>query len=88
MLCVWVYRSRKTPFFPRELTGRKQWEIALRRDGFKISNHSRLCGVHFKSDDYISDGFFSDSYPLMFLKSIHFCFQRISVLFYVVACEQ
>ena len=66
--------------FPRESTRRKQWEIVTFKeigvgsmgDGFKISNHSRLCGAHLKSDEYISESFFSSSYPLMFLKSIHF----------------
>ena len=33
--------------FPTNEERRKEWEIALERSGFKATNHTRICSVHF-----------------------------------------
>ncbi len=35
---------------------RKQWEVAIRREGFVVSESSKLCSEHFKPDDFDRTG--------------------------------
>ncbi|XP_035857017.1 THAP domain-containing protein 6-like [Sander lucioperca] len=35
---------------------RRQWELALRRDGFVVSDRTLLCSEHFKSEDFDRTG--------------------------------
>uniref|UniRef100_A0A665VAJ4 THAP-type domain-containing protein n=1 Tax=Echeneis naucrates TaxID=173247 RepID=A0A665VAJ4_ECHNA len=36
---------------PKDSNGRKQWEVALWRDGLNASSSSMLCSEHFKPED-------------------------------------
>ncbi|CAG5003469.1 unnamed protein product [Parnassius apollo] len=38
--------------FPKDKTVSKQWLIAIRRDNYTPSKHSRVCKKHFNPDDY------------------------------------
>ncbi|KAK9979880.1 hypothetical protein ABG768_013288, partial [Culter alburnus] len=35
---------------------RRQWELALRRDGFVASDRTLLCSEHFRSEDFDRTG--------------------------------
>ena len=39
--------------FPKDEHLRKLWILAIRRDNFMPSKHSRVCKLHFTDDDYI-----------------------------------
>ncbi|XP_061569578.1 THAP domain-containing protein 6-like, partial [Cololabis saira] len=43
-------RSRGITFhkFPTNESLRRQWEVALRREGFTATKHTKLCSEHFK----------------------------------------
>ncbi|KAF3842697.1 hypothetical protein F7725_001546 [Dissostichus mawsoni] len=45
-------RTRGITFhvFPKTGERRRQWEVALRRDGFVSSGRTLLCSEHFRSD--------------------------------------
>uniref|UniRef100_A0A3P9ANN1 THAP-type domain-containing protein n=1 Tax=Esox lucius TaxID=8010 RepID=A0A3P9ANN1_ESOLU len=38
--------------FPKTGKIRRQWELALRRDGFVASDRTPLCSEHFRSEDF------------------------------------
>nr|XP_033487880.1 THAP domain-containing protein 6-like [Epinephelus lanceolatus] len=42
--------------FPKDTARRKQWEAALRREGFSASSSSMLCSGHFKPEDFDRTG--------------------------------
>lgn len=42
--------------FPQNAEKRRQWELALRRDGFVASKSSKLCSEHFRSEDFDRTG--------------------------------
>uniref|UniRef100_A0A8C9XEW3 THAP-type domain-containing protein n=1 Tax=Sander lucioperca TaxID=283035 RepID=A0A8C9XEW3_SANLU len=42
--------------FPKTGKMRRQWELALRRDGFVVSDRTLLCSEHFKSEDFDRTG--------------------------------
>ena len=42
--------------FPQNAEKKRTWELALRRDGFVASKHSKLCSVHFRSEDFDRTG--------------------------------
>nr|XP_033505933.1 THAP domain-containing protein 6-like [Epinephelus lanceolatus] len=42
--------------FPKDTARRKQWEVALRREGFSASSSSMLCSEHFKPEDFDRTG--------------------------------
>ncbi|KAL7387336.1 hypothetical protein ABVT39_022228 [Epinephelus coioides] len=42
--------------FPKDTSRRKQWEVALRREGFSASSSSMLCSEHFKPEDFDRTG--------------------------------
>uniref|UniRef100_A0A0K2T0U2 THAP domaincontaining protein 6like [Takifugu rubripes] n=1 Tax=Lepeophtheirus salmonis TaxID=72036 RepID=A0A0K2T0U2_LEPSM len=39
--------------FPKEVNERKKWRIAICRKGWKPTDSSRICSIHFKDEDYI-----------------------------------
>ncbi|CAB4058661.1 unnamed protein product [Lepeophtheirus salmonis] len=39
--------------FPKEVNERNKWRIAVRRKGWKPTDSSRICSIHFKDEDYI-----------------------------------
>ncbi|TSK42073.1 Omega-amidase NIT2 [Bagarius yarrelli] len=51
-------KSRGITFhrFPKNVQLRKQWEIAVRREGFSASESSVLCSEHFKPKDFDRTG--------------------------------
>ncbi|KAG5851837.1 hypothetical protein ANANG_G00056060 [Anguilla anguilla] len=51
-------RSRGITFhkFPKEKELRRQWEVAVRREGFPASESSVLCSEHFKREDFDRTG--------------------------------
>ncbi|KAF4119104.1 hypothetical protein G5714_001155 [Onychostoma macrolepis] len=51
-------RARGITFhlFPKTGQIRKQWELALRRDGFVASKRTLLCNEHFRSEDFDRTG--------------------------------
>ncbi|XP_077091746.1 THAP domain-containing protein 6-like isoform X2 [Siphateles boraxobius] len=51
-------RSRGITFhkFPKDKELRRQWEVAVRRQGFSASDFSVLCSEHFKSDHFDRTG--------------------------------
>ncbi|KAK0137651.1 DNA transposase THAP9 [Merluccius polli] len=51
-------RSRGITFhkFPSDTGLRRQWEVAVRREGFVVTESSRLCSEHFKPDDFDRTG--------------------------------
>ncbi|KAK7144226.1 hypothetical protein R3I94_010597 [Phoxinus phoxinus] len=51
-------RTRGITFhkFPKTEKIRKQWELALRRDGFVASDRTLLCSEHFRSEDFDRTG--------------------------------
>ncbi|XP_048031120.1 THAP domain-containing protein 6-like [Megalobrama amblycephala] len=53
-----VNRSRGITFhrFPRDKELRRQWEVAIRREGFSASEFSVLCSEHFKPEDFDRTG--------------------------------
>lgn len=55
--CAFGCNKRGVHLFPNDAKVRKQWEIAVRRKNFKASKHSRLCSDHFRTEDYIKEGF-------------------------------
>ncbi|KAM3857293.1 THAP domain-containing protein 6-like [Diretmus argenteus] len=56
--CTIQTRSRGITFhsFPKDNELRKQWEVALRREGFTASQSSRLCSEHFTQADFDRTG--------------------------------
>ncbi|KAJ8260920.1 hypothetical protein COCON_G00166430 [Conger conger] len=42
--------------FPKQRELRRQWEIAVRREGFSASESSVLCSEHFKPEDFDRTG--------------------------------
>ncbi|XP_039641835.1 THAP domain-containing protein 6-like isoform X2 [Perca fluviatilis] len=42
--------------FPKTEKMRRQWELALRRDGFVASDRTPLCSEHFRSEDFDRTG--------------------------------
>ncbi|XP_048019032.1 THAP domain-containing protein 6-like [Megalobrama amblycephala] len=42
--------------FPRDKELRRQWEVAIRREGFSASEFSVLCSEHFKPEDFDRTG--------------------------------
>uniref|UniRef100_A0A8C9Z813 THAP-type domain-containing protein n=1 Tax=Sander lucioperca TaxID=283035 RepID=A0A8C9Z813_SANLU len=51
-------RARGITFhlFPKTGKMRRQWELALRRDSFVVSDRTLLCSEHFKSEDFDRTG--------------------------------
>uniref|UniRef100_A0A8C9XBU1 THAP-type domain-containing protein n=1 Tax=Sander lucioperca TaxID=283035 RepID=A0A8C9XBU1_SANLU len=51
-------RARGITFhlFPKTEKMRRQWELALRRDGFVASDRTLLCSEHFRSEDFDRTG--------------------------------
>ncbi|XP_034055087.1 uncharacterized protein LOC117534923, partial [Gymnodraco acuticeps] len=51
-------RTRGITFhlFPKSGERRRQWEVALRRDGFVASGRTLLCSEHFRSEDFDRTG--------------------------------
>ncbi|KAF3842653.1 hypothetical protein F7725_001502, partial [Dissostichus mawsoni] len=52
-------RTRGITFHVFPKTGerrRRQWEVALRRDGFVSSGRTLLCSEHFRSEDFDRTG--------------------------------
>jgi len=39
--------------FPKDELLKKKWLIAIRRDKFKPTEHSRVCKAHFTPSDYV-----------------------------------
>ncbi|XP_030250826.1 THAP domain-containing protein 6-like isoform X2 [Sparus aurata] len=56
--CTFQTRSRGITFhrFPKDEELRKQWEVALRREGFCASQSSMLCSEHFRREDFDRTG--------------------------------
>ncbi|KAG2458522.1 FCL synthase, partial [Polypterus senegalus] len=56
--CTLQTRSQGITFhrFPKEIHLRKQWEVALRREGFNANDASRLCSEHFRREDFDMTG--------------------------------
>ncbi|KAM3850430.1 THAP domain-containing protein 6-like [Diretmus argenteus] len=56
--CTIQTRSQGITFhsFPKDNELRKQWEVALRREGFTASQSSRLCSEHFTQADFDRTG--------------------------------
>ena len=46
---------------PKSNARRNQWEFRLNRQGFKVTNETRLCSLHFKEDDYVPESQNKDS---------------------------
>ncbi|XP_042572869.1 THAP domain-containing protein 6-like [Cyprinus carpio] len=42
--------------FPSDTGLRSQWEVAIRREGFVVTESSKLCSEHFKPDDFDRTG--------------------------------
>lgn len=42
--------------FPSDTGLRRQWEVAIRREGFVVTESSKLCSEHFKLDDFDRTG--------------------------------
>ncbi|KAK9964091.1 hypothetical protein ABG768_005290, partial [Culter alburnus] len=42
--------------FPSDTGLRRQWEVAIRREGFVVTESSKLCSEHFKPDDFDRTG--------------------------------
>ncbi|KAK9977088.1 hypothetical protein ABG768_018909 [Culter alburnus] len=42
--------------FPSDKGLRRQWEVAIRREGFVVTESSKLCSEHFKPDDFDRTG--------------------------------
>ncbi|KAK0152322.1 DNA transposase THAP9 [Merluccius polli] len=42
--------------FPSDTGLRRQWEVAVRREGFVVTESSKLCSEHFKPDDFDRTG--------------------------------
>ncbi|KAJ8006601.1 hypothetical protein DPEC_G00108940 [Dallia pectoralis] len=42
--------------FPKTGEMRRQWELALRRDGFVAADRTLLCSEHFSSEDFDRTG--------------------------------
>ncbi|KAF3842336.1 hypothetical protein F7725_024287, partial [Dissostichus mawsoni] len=54
---VWKQEPVESPFtFPKTGERRRQWEVALRRDGFVSSGRTLLCSEHFRSEDFDRTG--------------------------------
>ncbi|KAM3605598.1 uncharacterized protein V6R79_001603 [Siganus canaliculatus] len=51
-------RSRGITFhkFPKSRERRRQWELALKRDGFAANDRSLLCSEHFRNEDFDRTG--------------------------------
>ncbi|XP_076826510.1 protein cholesin isoform X2 [Brachyhypopomus gauderio] len=51
-------KSRGITFhkFPRVIDLRRQWEVAVRREGFVATESSKICSEHFKPDDFDRTG--------------------------------
>lgn len=43
--------------FPKDALRRKRWFINLRRDNFKVTNHSKICSKHFTPDSFDREKF-------------------------------
>ncbi|XP_073322204.1 THAP domain-containing protein 6-like isoform X2 [Pagrus major] len=56
--CTVQTRSRGITFhrFPKDQELRKQWEEALRREGFCATQSSTLCSEHFRQEDFDRTG--------------------------------
>ncbi|XP_029949012.1 THAP domain-containing protein 2-like isoform X2 [Salarias fasciatus] len=50
-----TFLQNKSPF-PLNAEKRRQWELALRRDGFVASKNCKLCSEHFRSEDFDRTG--------------------------------
>lgn len=51
--CSALYcKNRGVHAFPKDRKRRKAWEKALRIKNFTAKDTSRLCSMHFRSDDY------------------------------------
>ena len=46
---------------PKSQARRNQWEFRLNRQGFKITNETRVCSIHFKEDDFVPESQNKDS---------------------------
>lgn len=42
--------------FPKDSVRKRNWEVALRREGFSASSSSALCSKHFKPEDFDRTG--------------------------------
>ena len=40
---------------PKSQARRDQWEFRMNRKDFKITEHTQICSIHFKEDDYIPE---------------------------------
>ena len=38
--------------FPTDVKRRESWEAAIRQDGWRATNYSRLCGAHFVKGEF------------------------------------
>ncbi|KAG7271338.1 hypothetical protein CRUP_037287 [Coryphaenoides rupestris] len=45
-------RCSRESWFPKNNDLRKQWEVALRREGFTDSQLPKLCSEHFRQEDF------------------------------------
>ncbi|XP_051743750.1 THAP domain-containing protein 6-like [Ctenopharyngodon idella] len=56
--CTIENRSRGITFhrFPKDSELRRQWEVAIRREGFSSSEFSVLCSGHFKPEGFDRSG--------------------------------
>lgn len=58
--CAVVYcTGKKGHKFPQDIRERKKWIMAVNRKNWKPSKNSIICHSHFKSDDYVTEGFHS-----------------------------
>uniref|UniRef100_A0A667WP22 THAP-type domain-containing protein n=1 Tax=Myripristis murdjan TaxID=586833 RepID=A0A667WP22_9TELE len=51
-------RSRGITFhrFPKDSSLKREWELAVKREGFVATERSLLCSEHFKADDFDRTG--------------------------------
>ena len=57
--CHCGYNGFPTPVrwfkVPKSQARRDQWEFRMNRKDFKITEHTQICSIHFKEDDYIPE---------------------------------
>lgn len=58
MLTIIYIRVPLLPYlrFPKSHERRRQWEVALRRDGFVANDRSMVCSEHFRNQDFDRTG--------------------------------